>query len=138
MDAVVCDLQPLLPPEHVCDGRCTDAEETVKVEDLRLQIRWILRIRFPARRLQLGDLVGFTVLLGQLLDPTTADPELVSDVLSVHFVINNTLTDSGDIVLVQSHLIRSRVGEIIPTKSLADTTLVHRVDDEVKDLVFVH
>jgi len=38
-------------------------------------------------------------------------------------MINNSLTDPGDILLVKLHFRWSIVGEITPTKSLADTTL---------------
>jgi hypothetical protein len=37
-------------------------------------------------------------------------------------MIDNPLTDPGDILLVKFHFRRSIVGEITPTKSLADTT----------------
>jgi hypothetical protein len=38
-----------------------------------------------------------------LLDSSTADLELLNDQVSVHVVINNPLTDPGDIILVKLH-----------------------------------
>lgn len=39
-------------------------------------------------------------IFGELLDPSSTNVELFSDQFGVHVVVNNTLTDSGDIVLV--------------------------------------
>jgi hypothetical protein len=77
----------------------------------------------PASRcFQLGNRAVIAVLFGELLDPPPSDFELFSDQGGIHVVINNSLTDSGDIVLVKFHFTWWIVGEIVPTKSLAYTT----------------
>lgn len=81
-----------------------------------------------------GGIVGLSVFLGELLDPAAADFELLGNQRGIHVVINNSLTDSGDIRLVKLHLARSIVGDIMPTKSLADTTLLG-TDQTLLDLV---
>ena len=60
--------------------------------------------------------------LGELLDSGAADLEPVSDQPGIEVLINNPLTDPGDIVLVKLHFTWLLVGEIPPTNSLADTT----------------
>ena len=74
------------------------------------------------RGLQLWNLAAVAVLFGELLDSAAADLELVSDQPGVDVVIDNPLTDPGDIVPVKFHFTWRLVGEITPTKSLADTT----------------
>jgi hypothetical protein len=57
-----------------------------------------------------------------LLDPPPTDLELLSNHRSVHAVINSSLTDPGGVILSKFHLTWLIVGQIEPTKSLADTT----------------
>jgi len=56
------------------------------------------------------------------MNSAAADLELLSNQPSIEVVINNPLTDPGDIVLIKLHFTWWLVGEITPTKSLADTT----------------
>jgi len=65
---------------------------------------------------------AFPVFFGDLLNSSAANLELLSNELCVHSMINNPLTYPGDIVLIQFHLTRSVVWEIVLTKSLAYTT----------------
>jgi hypothetical protein len=58
-------------------------------------------IGFASRGVQLWNLAVFTVLFGELLDPSPADLELLGNKASVHVMINNTLTDPGDILLIK-------------------------------------
>lgn len=78
-------------------------------------------IGISAGRLQLRDLAAVTVVLGELLDPTTTDVELVGLQPRVHIVVNDAMTDSFDIILLQLHTVRLVKGLIIPTKSFPDT-----------------
>jgi hypothetical protein len=57
-----------------------------------------------------------------LLDPSPANLKLLGNQAGVHAMINNSLTDPGDILLVKLHFTWWIVGEIMPTKSLAYTT----------------
>ena len=74
------------------------------------------------RGLQLWNLAAVAVLFGELLNSAAADLELVSDQPGVEVMIDNPLTYPGDIVPVKFHFTWRLVGEITPTKSLADTT----------------
>ena len=80
-------------------------------------------VGISAGRLQLRDLADVTVGFGELLDPATTDVELLSHQLCIQVVVDDTATDSFDIILLQLHLVRSVKGLIIPTKSFPDTTL---------------
>jgi len=72
----------------------------------------------PGRR----EFAGFSILLGELLDPTPADVGPISDVLRVEAVIDNEPTDPVHIILVQLHLVTTLQGLIVPTKSFPDCT----------------
>lgn len=74
-------------------------------------------------RFQLWNRTAVTVLLGELLDVPSTHLKLLSDQSSVHVVINNTLTNLDDIVLVKLHLIWLLIGEMMPTKPLTDITV---------------
>jgi hypothetical protein len=70
---------------------------------------------------QAGNLPGFFISFRKLLESSSTDLELLADQCCVHIVFNNTLTDSGTIVLVTLHFSRSIGGQILSTKSLAYT-----------------
>jgi hypothetical protein len=74
---------------------------------------------------ELFDLPTLTVRFGELLDPPPTDLELLSNQPSIHAVVNNSLTDSGSVILSKFHLTWLIVGQIATTKSLADTTGRH-------------
>jgi hypothetical protein len=84
------------------------------------------------RGFQLGYLTILPVFLGELLDSPPTDLELLGDDLRVHVMIDNSPTDPGNIVLVKLHFPGLIVGQIVPTKSLADTT-VHREEPTQPD-----
>jgi hypothetical protein len=105
------------------DGHCARAEALAQFEDTFFEVVGILRIGVATRGLQLWNLAAVAVLFGELLDSAAADLELVSDQPGIEVVINNPLTDPGNIVLVKLHFTWWLVGEITPTKSLADTTI---------------
>jgi hypothetical protein len=110
-------------PEDVGDGRRASVESAMEREDTLLEIGWILGVWISARSIQLWNLVGLTVLRGKLLDSSPADVELFGDDRRVDIVIDNTLTDPVDIVLIQPHFTCRSTREVIPTKSFADTTV---------------
>jgi len=107
----------------VGDGHCASASALAQFENSFFEIFGILCIGVATRGLQLWNRAAVAALFGELLDSTTADLELVSDQPGIEVVINNPLTDPGDIVLVKLHFTWWLVGEITPTKSLVDTTL---------------
>jgi len=74
------------------------------------------------RSLQLWNVTAIAVLFGELLDSTAVDLELVSDLPGIGVVVNNPLTDPGNITLVKLHFTWWLIGEIMPKKSLTDTT----------------
>lgn len=123
MDAVGGDREAVSDSESVNDGLCTSAEALAQFEDTLFEIGRILCVGLATRGFQLWNLAVVAVLSGELLDPSTADLELLSDQGGIHAVINNTLTDPGDIILVKLHFTWRLVGQIMPTKSLAYTTL---------------
>jgi len=94
----------------------------VQFEHAVFAVFGIRRTGGATRSLQLWDVTAVAALFGELLDATAAHLELVSDQPGVEIVINTPLTDPGDIVLVTFHFTWLLVGEITPTKSLADTT----------------
>jgi len=53
---------------------------------------------------------------------TTIDLELIGHELRSQLVVDNTLTDLGDIVLIQLDLLRAIKRWIVLTKSFPDTT----------------
>jgi hypothetical protein len=123
MDAIGSNREVVTPPENVSDGLCTSAEALAQVKNTVFEVVRILCVGLATRGFRLWNLAVFAVLFGELLDPSSADLELLSDQGSIHIVINNTLTDPGDIVLVKLHFTWWLVGEITPTKSLAYTTV---------------
>jgi hypothetical protein len=75
-------------------------------------------------RLQPRDVTRAAVFFSELLDASAANVELLGDQAGVHVVINNPLTDSGDIILVELHFTWSIIGQIMATRSLAYSTLL--------------
>jgi hypothetical protein len=122
MDAVGGDREAISNTENVSDGLCTTAEALAQFEDALFEIGRILCIGPASRCFQLGNLAVIAVFFGELLDPPPSDLELFSDQGGIHVVINNPLTDTGDIVLVKFHFAWWIVGEIVPTKFLAYIT----------------
>jgi hypothetical protein len=71
----------------------------------------------------------------ELLDSSLANFKLLGDQTSVQLKINNYLTYPADIVLVTFHFTWWFVGEIVPTKSLADTTYrwkIQKVENSIR------
>ena len=110
------------------DGLSTAVELVVQFEYPGFEIVGVLCIGVTTRRLQRWYLASVVVFFDKLLHPSSTDSELFSDQSRVHVVVDNTLTYSGNIVLVKRHFVRSVGGEIMPTKSLAYTTVNHFVD----------
>jgi hypothetical protein len=103
MDAVGGDREAISNPENVSNGLCTSAEALVQFENALFEIGWILCIGPASGCFQLGNLAVIAVLFGELLDPPLSDLELFSDQGGIHVVIDNSLTDAGDIVLTKFH-----------------------------------
>lgn len=129
VDTVVSDRDIVSVAEDVGDGHCTSAEALMQFEDAIFEIVGVVCVWFSTRRFQLWDVSSVAVLFSELLNPPLTDLELLGNERCGEIVINNTLTDPGDIVLVKLHFTWSIVGEIMPTKSLADTTLDREVMD---------
>jgi hypothetical protein len=101
------------------DSRNSESFETlVQLTHPSVEIGWILCVRAAFRCLQLGNVTFLPVVLDELLDPLAADPELLSNQFGVHAMINNSLTDQGNLLLVKLHL----VGGIMSTKTWASNT----------------
>jgi hypothetical protein len=124
VNAVVGDTDVVSDSQDVSDGHCTSASALAQFKHPIFEIGGILCVGLSTRCLQLWHLARISILLGELLDSSLADLELLGNQNSVHVVINNTLTNLGDIVLVKLHFTWSIVGQILPTKSLADTTVM--------------
>jgi len=122
VNAVVVDPDAVLLAEDVRDPFGALLVELVQLEDTLDEVGRILGVWISARRLERRNRVGVTVLFGELLDPSTADLELLRDQGGIHTVINNTLTDPDDIILIKLHFTWWLVRQIMPTKSLAYTT----------------
>jgi len=82
----------------------------VEFEYPLFEIVRVLRIRFSARHLQLWYLTSVAVSLGELLDSSSTDIELLGNQGGVNLVINDSLTNRGNIVLVKFHLVSTGVG----------------------------
>ncbi|MGN8216486.1 hypothetical protein [Halococcus sp. PRR34] len=104
------------------DDDCASAEALAEVEYPFFEVVRILCVGSASGCFQLWDLTALTVRFGELLDSPLSDLELLSNQPSIHAVVNNTLTDSGGVILSKFHLTWLIVGQIAPTKSLADTT----------------
>jgi hypothetical protein len=122
VDAVGGDGEIVSSPKNMRDGLCTSASALVQSKDSFFEVVRILCVGLSSRSFQLRNLAAVAVLFGELLDPSTADLELLRDQGGIHAVINNTLTDPSDIILVKLHFTWWLVGQIMPTKSLAYTT----------------
>ena len=122
VNAVVVDRYVVSDSEDMGDCHCARAEALARFRNALFKIGGILPIRLGSRCLQLWNLAAIAVLFDELLDPSPTDLELLGDQPGVHVMINNPLTYPGDILLVKLHFRWSIVGEIMPTKSLADTT----------------
>jgi len=103
VDAVVGNTDPVSDSQDVSDGHCSSAEALAQFEYSIFEIVRILCVAVSARRLQLWYLAEVTVFLGELLHSTLANLKLLGDQTSVHAMINNSLTNPGDIVLVKFH-----------------------------------
>jgi hypothetical protein len=123
MDAVGGNREAISNPENMSNGLCTSAKALAQFENASFEIGRILCIRPASRCFQLGYLAVLAVLFGELLDPLPADLELLSEQPSIHTVVNNSLTDSGSVILSKFHLTWLIVRQIAPTKSLASTTV---------------
>jgi len=110
----------------VSNGLYTCAKTLAQVKNAVFEVVRILCVGLANRGFQLWDLAVVVLLFGELLNPSSIDLELLSDQSGIHIVINNTLTDPGDIILVKLHFTGWLVGQIMPTKSLAYTTRLRR------------
>jgi len=124
MDAVGSNREVVSRPENVSNSLCTSAEALAQVENTVFEVVGILCVGLATRGVELWNLAVVAVLFGELLDSSAADLELLSDQGSIHVMINNTLTDLGDIILVKLHFTWWLVRQIMPTKFLAYTTAV--------------
>ena len=122
VDTIVCDREAVPNAQYVGDGHCARAEALAQFEHAVFEVFEILRIGGATGNLRLWDVTAVAVLFGESLDATAANLEPVSDQPGVEIVINNPLIDPDDIVLIKFHFIWLLVGEITPTKPLADTT----------------
>lgn len=94
----------------------------MQVKDAIFDIVGVLCVGLASGRLRLRNLASVAILFGELLNPSTANLELLGDQAGIRVVITNTLIDPGNIGLVKLHFTCSIVGEILPTKSLTYTT----------------
>jgi hypothetical protein len=122
VDNVVVDGEVVADAQNVRDRDSTHSECLVNREDAVVKTGGILGVRLASRRFEFRNFIGFTVGLSELLDPAATDFELVGHELYIQFVVNNTLTDAGDIILVQLHLLGTIERWIVLTKSFPDTT----------------
>lgn len=122
VDRVVVDGDLVADSKQFGEDRRPLSVPFVELEDPDVEVLRVVSVGLWTRYLQLGDLVGFSVRLRELLNPTPADVELVVDERRIQLVVNNALTDSFDIVLLQLHLVVMIEGEIMPTKTFPDTT----------------
>jgi len=104
------------------DDNCASVSALAEVEYPVFEVVRIVRVGSASRRLPVVGLSGLTVRFGELLDPPSTDLELLSNQSGIYSMVNNTLTDSSNIILSKFHLTRLIVRQIAPTKSLADTT----------------
>ena len=109
------------------DDHASLDEALAEVEYPFFEVVGILCVGSASRCLQLWDRPALTVRFGELLDPPPTDLELHSNQPSIHAVVNNSLTDSGSVILSKFHLTWLIVRQIAPTKSLADTTMFSTV-----------
>jgi len=110
VDAVVSHRKIVSNTEHVGNGHCASASALVQFEHSFLQICWVGCVRLTSRGFQLGDFTILPVLLGELLHTSPADPELLGDDLRAHVMIDNSLTDPDDVVLIKLHFTGLIVG----------------------------
>ena len=122
VNTVIGDTDVVSNSQDVSDGHCISASALVQFEHLIFEIGRILCVGLSTKCLQLWHLARISIFLDELLDSSLADLKPLGDRNSVHVVINNTLTNLGDIVLVKLHFTWSIIGQIMPMKSLADTT----------------
>ena len=131
----MCDREAVPNAQYVGDGHCARTEALAQFEHAVFEVFEILRIGGATGNLRLWDVTAVAVLFGESLDATAANLEPVSDQPGVEIVINNPLIDPDDIVLIKFHFIWLLVGEITPTKSLADTTTKKQPRTIQKDTV---
>ena len=135
MDVVGGDAEAVSDAKDVADGFCARSEVLVQVENALFEIVRMIRVRLSTRCVKLRDLAAVPVLFGELMDSSPTDVELLGNVPGVHVVINNTLTDPGDIVLVKLHFAGTVGGEIMATKSLAYSTDCRAHTTEINEWV---
>lgn len=123
MDAVIVNRKVVSNAKDVGDCCCTEFEAIVQLQNPVDEVVGIRPIRLPTWRIQRRDLAGFSVRLGQLLDASSADVELLGNELGVEVIINNSFTDPVNIILVQLHLIDTNKWVIVLTKSFPDSTV---------------
>lgn len=98
--AVVADAEAVSDPEDVRDRNRPHVEACLELEDAILGIVWMVWVRFLSGRLEGKNLAGVAVGLGKLLDASTTDLELVGHQLVVFPMVDNEVTDAGDIVIL--------------------------------------
>ena len=123
MHAVVVNREVVSNPQDVRDCRRPELLPLVELQNPVDHVLGIRPIRFPAWRIQCRNSSGFSVCLGQLLDASTADVELIGNELGIHLVINDSFTDPVDIILLQLHLIDTKKRVIVLTKSFPDSPM---------------
>jgi hypothetical protein len=104
------------------DCHCARASARAQFQNSLFEVIGVLSIRLAFRRFQLWNVATVAVVLNELLDSTLTNLELFGDQPSIHAMINNLLIYPCNILLVELHYRWSIIVEIMPTKSLADTT----------------
>jgi len=73
VDAVRSDADAISGSENVAESFCTSAEALAQLKDAVFEIVWILCVGSSTMRLQLWNLAGVSVVLGELLDSSATD-----------------------------------------------------------------
>lgn len=123
MGAVGVDGEAHLHPRHVRHRNRPTAQYLVNRHHPGLEVIRVVSIGRPTGRLDGRNLVILPGLLGELLDSTLADLELLGHEVGVHPMINYWLTYPGDRGLLELHFVLSITEEIMWTKSFQDSTV---------------
>lgn len=83
MDAVVADGEIITNAQNVGDRNSSHAERFVDLKNAFFETGWLVGVGRPSGCFEFGNFIVFTVVFGELLDPTAADLELLSHELHV-------------------------------------------------------
>lgn len=121
VDTIVTDDNAVSRPKHVGDGNVANVKMLIEIKHTVFEIVRVIGKAGSTRRLQLGHLIGFSVWLDELLNTSLADLQLLCDNLGRDVMGNNSLTYRVDVRLLKLHFARLISGQIMSTKSLANT-----------------